>query len=314
MKLVEAPTRLLLLIALACACGPTLVLDDVADGSTTREPGTSSSGGMQEPTTTAPGTTSSAGGTFGVDESDDGNDSSSFPTFTDGGHWCGPQSDSATALCCDVWTQDCPRSDKCTPWSNDGTGFWNSTRCAPMDPQPDPVGAPCLMEGDATSGIDSCERGAMCWNVDPETLEGVCVGFCGGTEISPICPLGSSCAIFNAGTLPLCLPECDPLGDDCEEGLACQSGGAAFVCLPTQAGGIIADGCEAQGGCPSGSVCATPQSARCPEGCCAPYCDTTDPAAHDDCSALGEGLVCVPWFEPGTAPPDHENVGVCGSA
>jgi hypothetical protein len=50
------------------------------------------------------------------------------------------------------------------------------------------------------------------------------------------------------------------------------------------------------------------------EGCCAPYCDTTDPTAHDDCSALGDEWVCVPWFEPGTAPPDYENVGVCGSA
>src|SRR5690606_23246761 len=118
MKLFKiAPTRWLL-TALAYACGPTPVLDEVADGSTTREPATSSSGGMQEPTTTAPGTTSSTGGTFGVDESDDGRDSSPFLIFPDGGHSCGPQSASTAALCCDVWAQDCAPGSKCTPWSN----------------------------------------------------------------------------------------------------------------------------------------------------------------------------------------------------
>ncbi len=35
-----------------------------------------------------------------------------------------------------------------------------------------PPGLGCTVEGSATSGIDTCQAGAMCWDVDPVTLAG----------------------------------------------------------------------------------------------------------------------------------------------
>ena len=41
-------------------------------------------------------------------------------------------------------------------------------------------------------------------------------------------------------------------------------------------------------------------------GCCLPYCDLDLPN-----TCPGQGLQCVPWYEPGEAPPGLEDVGVC---
>ena len=115
-----------------------------------------------------------------------------------------------TNLECDVWAQDCPADEKCMPWANDGGPRWNATRCSPLDPASDQPGDPCLVEGSAVSGIDTCVISSMCWDVDPDTNAGTCVAFCGGSEANPICDEGLTCMSGYLGTVNVCVPTCDP--------------------------------------------------------------------------------------------------------
>ena len=123
---------------------------------------------------------------------------------------------------CDPFDQDCPKGEKCMSWAYDGGGSWNCTRCSPIDDNPGQPGDECTVEGSATSGIDSCDLGAMCWNVDPQTNMGTCVAMCTGDEYASICEdPDTQCAIDDGSYLVLCLPRCDPILQDCPEGEAC---------------------------------------------------------------------------------------------
>jgi hypothetical protein len=296
--------------ALLLACGPTVEEEpDIAEGTGT------STGPWATTTSTGsePGTTGTVSTSTDSSDGDPADDGSAFLILHDGGTVCGPPDPSGELafFCrCDVWTQDCPDGSKCAPWANDGTDKWSATKCAPLDPNPDPVGAPCTIEGTASSGVDTCELGAMCWNVDPDTLEGHCVGFCGGNKTNPSCSdPQDTCAVFNSGTLILCLPACDPLDDACGDGFACRpkqpsSVAPGFVCLPTEAGGQVIDGCEGIGGCPVGHACTG-------QNVCAAYCDLGDPLADESCNVETEGHVCTPFFPEPMVPPQYANVGVC---
>lgn len=251
--------------------------------------------------------------------------SSSDEGVLDEGPWCSVPGEERIAHCtpdgggqtfeCDVIAQDCPVGEKCSPWANDGGAVWNATRCSPIDPEPDPLGAPCTVEGAAVSGIDSCERGAQCWAVDPRTLEGVCVAMCGGDSSDPVCDdPETTCVIANGGAIALCLPSCDPLLQDCAEALACTSspGDGGFACMPL--GGVpVVDGdaCEHLNVCAAGSVCAIAEAV--PDcvgawGCCTPYCDLTVPG-----SCTAPGTQCVPWWEEGVGPPQFDDEGLCSA-
>jgi hypothetical protein len=61
----------------------------------------------------------------------------------------------------------------------------------------------------------------MCFYVDPDTLEGVCVETCGGTVDEPTC-LEGTCVVQYDGALPLCLTTCDPKASTCEKGENCE--------------------------------------------------------------------------------------------
>jgi hypothetical protein len=107
---------------------------------------------------------------------------------------------------CDIWEPDCPVAEKCAAWANDGGAVWNSTRCVPVDPTPAEVGDECMVEGSAVSGIDNCELGSMCFDVDPDTNTGVCVALCTGTAASPICEHPSAmCSVVVTDILAVCL-------------------------------------------------------------------------------------------------------------
>lgn len=111
-------------------------------------------------------------------------------------------------ITCDVWTQDCPRGQKCAPWANDGGREWNATKCVELDAQPAEVGEACTVEGSRVSGIDDCILGALCWEPDDETLRGTCVSFCEGNLDRPVCSEPrSQCWALGEGTAPLCLPD-----------------------------------------------------------------------------------------------------------
>jgi hypothetical protein len=169
-----------------------------------------------------------------------------------------------------------------------------------------------MVEGSGVSGVDTCEAATMCWDVDPETNEGTCVAFCTGTEDTPICDEpGTTCWIDYNAVLILCVPICHPLLQDCRDGEACYDDGESFLCAPECGGemGMYGDPCEFEFGCcDPGLICADDSAVPGCVGdrCCTEYCDLTDPEL-----CPGEGQACVPTYDPGSAPPGYENLGLC---
>ncbi|MCA9653948.1 MAG: ribulose phosphate epimerase [Myxococcales bacterium] len=216
---------------------------------------------------------------------------------------------------CDIFAQDCPEGEKCMPWAADGGNSWNATRCSPINENPGQPGDECTVEGSGTSGIDSCDIGSMCWDVDPETNVGTCVAMCTGDESNPICEdPDTTCTIANDGAIVLCLPACDPLLQDCDEGQACYPINDAFACAPDASGemGVFGDPCEYINVCDPGLFCldasVVPDCAG-SVGCCSNVCDTADPAGDAQCTGVGQ--TCQAWYEEGNAPPGYEDVGAC---
>jgi len=217
---------------------------------------------------------------------------------------------------CDLFAQVCPEGEKCMPWGNDG-GTWNATRCSPIDDNPGQPGDECSVEGGAASGIDTCDLGSMCWDVDPKTNMGICIAMCSGDESNPICEdPDTTCSIANDGAIVLCLPSCDPIVQDCAEGQACYPVADDWVCGPDASGemGGYGDACEFINVCDPGLMCldasATPGCVGA-GGCCTEVCDLSDPTGDAQCTGAPEGQTCTPWYEEGTAPPGYEEVGAC---
>jgi hypothetical protein len=224
-----ALARLVLGLAIgAAACGSA---GSAGDGTST---------GTDDPTTTTAGTSSGSSGTTTSTTLDDGADtttiaesSSSTDDVDDsGGSFYALRPDGGGGpLDCDPFAQDCPPDEKCVAWAEDDGGVWNGLRCAPVSDEPDAPGEPCTVEGSATSGIDSCERGSMCFHVDPETSIGTCVSQCTNSLAEPMCPAeGEVCVVSNDDVLALCLTTCDPQAEDCPEGLTCSAYADTFVC------------------------------------------------------------------------------------
>ena len=281
------------LAAALTSCGP-LVDDgnaDGDDGSTAAPEGTTSSSSSSSTATTTTDsatntTTTDASGTTTVNSSSTGVDSSDFIQDPDGG--------SVYGLECSLWDQDCPEDSKCMPWGNDGGTQWNATRCSPIALSPGQAGDPCAMEGGtAVSGVDDCDIGHMCFHVDPETLEGVCVAMCEGSENVPVCADSSlSCSISHEGTMILCLQPCDPLAQDCPEGLSCQAAASEFVCVRPGVG-TIGDPCGLFVDCEAGLSCVATSTAKCDGTCCTEAYDPATPA----CSLPEQA--CVPFDDAG---------------
>jgi hypothetical protein len=211
---------------------------------------------------------------------------------------------------CDLFEQNCAPGEKCNAWANDGGSSWNSTKCVPVDADPDQVGEPCTVEGSGVSGIDSCDKGAMCWGVDANN-EGTCVSLCTCSLDNPICEVANTtCIISNEASLVLCLPVCDPLdADDCPADEVClqNPSGELFICVIDASGeaGKQGDPCEFANACDPGFFCGDGDALGCGgAGCCSSYCALSNPACPD-------GLDCVPWFEQGAAPTCFEDLGAC---
>lgn len=213
---------------------------------------------------------------------------------------------------CDIFAQDCPAGEKCMPWSNDGSGSWNATRCSPIAAAPNQIGDTCTVEGSGTSGIDDCDIGTMCWDVNPETNEGTCVEMCSCTEITPVCnTANTTCAISNDGVLALCLPVCNPVDPEaCEEGLGCYPVSDTFLCAPDVSGemGEAGDPCSFINACSAGLFClgadVVPDCDGGSPGCCSAAC-----SIGDDAACL-PGQTCTAWYNPGDAP--DECLGMAG--
>ena len=214
---------------------------------------------------------------------------------------------------CDPFAQDCPEGEKCMPWANDGGSAWNATRCSPIADNPGQVGDVCTVEGSGVSGIDDCDMGAMCFDVDPETNEGTCVEMCSGDETNPICETANTtCTISNQGSLVLCRPICNPLADECAPGEGCYPVNDSMVCAPDASGeaGVAGDPCEFLNVCDSGLLCAGPEVVPgCQaSGCCSSFCTI----GGDDSGCL-EGQTCIPFFPDGAPAECLSEVGICSA-
>ncbi|MCY1005493.1 ribulose phosphate epimerase [Nannocystis pusilla] len=224
--------------------------------------------------------------------------------------------DDGTSKACDVWAQDCPEGQKCMPYSGDGDNAWESLKCVDVVPNPDGFGEPCKAIGGPVSGEDTCDKGLMCWDVDVDTGEGVCVFQCTGNPESPSCPDPTFTCNFAAdGVLTLCFPPCDPLAQDCPGGDLCIPNPmvlGSFLCVLDASGdeGQAFDGCEFANVCDPGLSCLDPGLAvECDPmstGCCVPFCDISAPN-----TCPGQGQECISWYEDIPAPPGLENVGIC---
>ena len=216
---------------------------------------------------------------------------------------------------CSTWTQDCPAGQKCMPYANDGGAVWNATRCSPIAARPAGIGDTCTMLGGRSSGLDDCDFGSMCWDVDHETLTGHCIPTCVGDPGNPLCESPDRhCVQSGSGVPNPCLPKCDPLAQDCTEGRGCYLySGKVFLCAADGSGdgGASYDGCEFINVCDPGLVCVdATDDAACPNsapGCCKTICEVSGSAPT--CPPLEE---CVPWeWTDDEIPPELENLGLC---
>lgn len=260
-----------------------------------------------------PSTSTSTTGTFdptttssssGAAESDGDDGGCSFLCDPDGG---------STWEECNLWDQDCPSGEKCSPWANDGGSAWNAWRCVPVDPNPDGIDESCTTDETGVTGIDSCVLGAICWNVDEETSVGTCVPHCIGSVDAPECADPNRiCSFGGDAILTLCLATCDPLdAGACPASEGCYPINGGFVCAPDASGdgGGLFEPCEFINACSSGLLCANADVSGelCRTGvagCCLPACNVNDPA----CPSM---TTCTPWYEDGRVPPHFEHIGVC---
>ena len=209
---------------------------------------------------------------------------------------------------CDNWAQDCPEGQKCMPVANNGTNAWNATICVEVKPDPKQPGDECAVEGSGVSGIDSCVKGAMCWDVDTDTGMGVCVEQCTCSLDNPVCTTpNTTCTISNNAALVICLPVCDPLDKGaCADGDVCVASDNLFICVLDASGdaGGANDPCEYVNACDPGFLC-TNSGVDCGgSGCCTPYCDLESPQCPN-------GSECMPYYSPGDAPKCFEDIGIC---
>jgi len=306
-----------LLLALAAGCSKT----------SGESGGESSSGGTGDGTDTGGDDGDGGGGDDGGGDDGDGGGDDGDGGTGDGGTGDGGTDDEGTGTDdgafiaepdggvegqCDPMAQDCPDGEKCTAYGSVEGSPWDANKCVPAtgDGQ---VGDPCDIEGGKYTGIDNCAVGFICLLTDNDGFGGVCVEFCNTNQECP--ESDGNCAIYNDGSLPICLITCDPLLQDCPEGQGCyNSAGDDFVCYKYSGEGgegAPGDECNYVNQCQPGTICLAPDSVEgcgAEAGCCSPYCDLDEPNPSEGCNPTEE---CTPYFEEGAAPPGLENLGVC---
>ena len=300
---VQRPWPLALALAgLALACNPKAeeTTEVTATGSTSTGDDPSSTSNDPSATSTTSTTGDATSSSTSAATTDETTGCSFLDCGTTGGG--GPQ--------CDPKLQDCKEGEKCTAVSPMEGQPWGVNKCVPVggDGQ---LGDPCDIEGGKYTGLDNCGVGYICLLTDDDGKGGTCIEFCDGNMICP--KSGAKCAVYNDGSLPICLKNCDPLVQDCDVGQGCYpSGGETFVCFKTSVGvgeGGQGDGCNYTNQCQPGLMCANAAAVvGCADqnGCCSPFCDVDE--GSGPCQA---GEECVAYFEAGSAPAGYEDVGVC---
>ena len=283
--------------------GTTVAADSSTGGGVSA---TSTTGG---PMATTTGTTSEGSTSSGAsgDETD-----GLFIMMPDGGicvYGGAPDGFQPRCSYCDVGLQDCPPGEKCVPWANDGGEQWNATRCSPIPGDPAGLGEPCVAEASPVSGFDDCDLGALCFGVDPRTLQGTCTALCNPDQADSC---GEDvCVAYDYFQPFVCMPRCDPLDPAaCPDDETCRPIGYDIVCVPrvTLPQGLSCGAdeqyCTADQACMWADLLASCDEAQ----CCRPWCDLTVADPDLPCAAV-PGEVCRPFFD--GAPAGYEHVGVC---
>lgn len=221
------------------ACGPQVDEPTMDGGSTTSGDTTASTSGSASNATTGPSTsvgpsttiepattidpaTTFDPSTTAVDTDDFTTDDSVGPGFIYGDPDGGPFDE------CSVEAQDCPRGEKCMPWSADGGDGWNAMRCSPLAPDPGQVHDACRVEGSPWSGVDDCDIGLTCASVDEATNEGWCLALCSYVSALECDPETECTGTSFAGE---CRPTCNPMAAVCPHGWECVTlGNGVSVC------------------------------------------------------------------------------------
>lgn len=285
-----------LTLVFSTACGDKSSGDDTTSTSTSVDTSSSSSSGE-----TSEGTTTTTSG---------------ISTTSDGSGFVNNDANQTCGASCDIWNpNDCDDGQKCTAVGCEvGTTAWDANVCRDIQGNKQ-LGDECQYLGTGIDGNDDCDAGMMCWNQDADTGLGLCVAFCTGTPAAPNCASPNLCVIANDGVLPICLPQCDPLVQDCDNGDLCvpdfQENG--FVCVLDASGGMAPYGspCMFANGCNPGLICIAADAVPEPDcnqstGCCSPMCDMNE---ANTCP--GQGQECQALYQPGAAPPGFDNMGVC---
>lgn len=289
------------------AAGPALLLAAAchSDPAPSDGDGTGSSSSVQEPDR---GTTDEGGST-----SLGASTSSSASTAVETSGECGfLDCEPPGPFECSTIEDTCPQGEKCNYYADDGGSSLNATSCFPVVARPDAVDDACTVEGSPVSGLDSCERGSICTWLDAETGLGTCVPFCSGSDDAPGCE-DPQRVCTGGSTVVLCLQTCDPLQPGaCGKDEGCYPGGRNFLCAPDTSGrgGTPLAPCLFANACQAGALCVgSDWVGACPPDtnmCCSPYCDLSDPTCP-------EGTACFSFYQEGDAPPEHTNLGLCGS-
>jgi hypothetical protein len=213
---------------------------------------------------------------------------------------------------CNNFLQDCPEGQKCAAYVPPGDNYWTAVKCVDVTGTDKP-GELCST-ADAGSGVDSCIKGAMCWEVNEDGV-GICRALCTGNPDTPICDPPGSCTVGAYSTLNLCLPYCDPLLQDCVGmGDACYANDDYFICYQDASGeeGQAGDPCNLLTHCDPGLMCAfadrvgigcAPDSLA----CCTPFCHFPDGACPNP------DQQCVQYLDPMDLPPNDPqlDIGYC---
>jgi len=217
---------------------------------------------------------------------------------------------------CDTLLQDCPAGHKCAGVKPGLDAPYVGTACVPdnagVGSEP---GSICITGAD---GSDTCGPTSMC--VQFGSGEGACVPFCVGEPAAPGCADAQLVCARTDRDWPVygCVPTCDPLAYDCPD---LDFGAKAMVCQPAAVGfGCVLRGdldgrapgepCVNHRDCTAAALCAAPEAVPgCAgeRGCCTQYCDLTLPGP------CAPGQACAAYYEPGAAPPEHADVGVCAA-
>ena len=291
-----------LLAPLACIGGQG---DSTTSASSTTASGSSESNGMTSTSgkTTSAGTGSGTDGTQGTTDTQGtltqgtaSDPTSTEPTSTEPCNFVGCDDDIPPSEYCDYHDELCPEGTKCS-----FDGELSESACFELEPMPDMLGEPCEPSDNWPGGMDSCGDGLICW-------EETCLPFCDTEDFS--CPSAYLCVWCQECALGVCISECDPLLQDCQEGDTCVPNNETFTCVLDASGdaGAYGDPCEFINGCDPGLTCV--DAGYVPEcqaaSCCSPFCDLDSPTCPDD------SLECIPWYEEGQAPPGYEVIGLCG--